>query len=165
MHISAISLLALTVGAVALPTSEKSESLEKRCEWHDGHGPISWYELSPKNYLSTQDTNCLKRRFQHCFRAEGRERSEFIMKGNNFETRGFPRCDPWRGHIFQNFESPLPYVLQVAPGNTCETRLPEAWWDDLHIRYAGTFLNAPTDTRCGPVENGWGRRCIIAQRP
>ncbi|KAK6709487.1 hypothetical protein SNK04_010433 [Fusarium graminearum] len=143
MHISAISLLALTVGAVALPTSEKSESLEKRCEWHDGHGPIS----------------CI------VFGAEGRERSEFIMKGNNFEMRGFPRCDPWRGHIFQNFESPLPYVLQVAPGNTCETRFPEAWWDDLHIRYASTFVNAPTDTRCGPVENGWGRRCIIAQRP
>ncbi|QPC72237.1 hypothetical protein HYE68_002989 [Fusarium pseudograminearum] len=147
MHISAISLLALTVGAVALPTSEKSESLEKRCEWHDGHGPISC------DYFSI------------VFGAEGRERPEFIMKGNNFEMRGFPRCDPWRGHIFQNFDSPLPYILQVAPGNTCETRVPEAWWDDLHIRYASTFLNAPTDPRCGPVENGWGRRCIIAQRP
>ncbi|XEV03442.1 hypothetical protein FSHL1_008729 [Fusarium sambucinum] len=70
-----------------------------------------------------------------------------------------------QGHSYQDFKSPLPFVVQVAPGNTCETRLPEAWWDDLHIKYASTFLNAPTDPRCGPVENGWGRRCIIAQRP
>ncbi|SCO09660.1 unnamed protein product [Fusarium fujikuroi] len=137
MHISAVSLLALFAGAMAVPVSDNSNTLEKRCD----------------DYFSI------------VFGAEGRERSEFIIKGNNFEQRGFPRCDPWQGHNYQPFFSPLPYVVMVAPGNTCETRLPEAWWDDLHIKYSSTFLNAPTDTRSGPVENGWGRRCIIAQRP
>ncbi|KAF5547018.1 hypothetical protein FNAPI_8640 [Fusarium napiforme] len=131
MRISAISLLALVTGALSVPVSSDSSSLEKRCEWNDGHGPIS----------------CI------VFGAEGRERSEFIIKGNNFEQRGFPRCDPWQGGNYQPFFTPLPYVVMVAPGNTCETRLPEAWWDDLHIKYSSTFLNAPTDTRCGPVEN------------
>nr|RBR00861.1 hypothetical protein FVER53263_21111 [Fusarium verticillioides] len=160
MRISAVSLLALITGSLAAPASENSGSLDKRCEWNDGHGPIS----------------CI------VFGAEGRERSEFIIKGNNFEQRGFPRCDPCiyhpyassarltdcslgQGGNYQPFFTPSPYVVMVAPGNTCETRLPEAWWDDLHIKYSSTFLNAPTDTRCGPVENGWGRRCIIAQRP
>ncbi|CVK96068.1 uncharacterized protein FPRN_12139 [Fusarium proliferatum] len=148
MHISAVSLLALFAGAMAVPVSENSSTLEKRCEWNDGHGPISC------DYFSI------------VFGAEGRERSEFIIKGNNFEQRGFRDAIPVRqGHNYQPFFSPLPYVVMVAPGNTCETRLPEAWWDDLHIKYSSTFLNAPTDTRCGPVENGWGRRCIIAQRP
>ncbi|KAF4456630.1 hypothetical protein F53441_1288 [Fusarium austroafricanum] len=147
MRISTLPLVALALGALAAPTEKSDSDLEKRCEWNDGHGPI------------------------HCdffsivFGAEGRSRSEFIIKGNNFEQRGFPRCDPWQGGRYQSFWSPLPWVLMVAPGNTCETRLPEAWWDDLHIKYASTFLNVPTDTRCGPVENGWGRRCIIAQRP
>ncbi|KAF5675332.1 hypothetical protein FDENT_9795 [Fusarium denticulatum] len=115
MRISMVSVLVLVIGALAAPASDNSGSLDKRCEWNDGHGPIS----------------CI------VFGAEGRERSEFIIKGNNFEQRGFPRCDP--------------YSLRTG-GTIC-------------ILSIQAPSNAPTDTRCGPVENGWGRSCIIAQRP
>ncbi|PNP82928.1 hypothetical protein FNYG_03806 [Fusarium nygamai] len=148
MRIGALSLIALALGTGAVPVSENSVSeLGKRCTWDDGHGPI----------------DCSF--FSIVFGANGNDRNHFVIKANNFEQQDYMPCKIFQYDSYDSYNSPLPWVLMLAPGNTCAVATPGAWWDGLHIKYASTFLNTPTDTRCGPVDNGWGRRCIISQRP
>ncbi|PNP76781.1 hypothetical protein FNYG_09884 [Fusarium nygamai] len=147
MRLSNLPLMVLALGSWAAPTENTGSKLEERCEWNDGHGPI------------------------HCdffsivFGGKGRGRVQFVLKANNFEQQESNKCPPFESHRFQSYHSPLPYVVMVAPGNACSSASPEGFWDNLHIKYGSTFLNIPTDTRCGPVDDGWGRRCIIHQRP
>ncbi|KAF4414923.1 hypothetical protein F53441_14685, partial [Fusarium austroafricanum] len=96
MRLSTLPLIVLALGSWAAPTENTGSELEKRCEWNDGHGPI------------------------HCdffsivFGTE-RGRTEFILKANNFEQQGSNKCPPFQFRDFQNYYSPLPYVVMVAP--------------------------------------------------
>ncbi|KAK3390115.1 hypothetical protein B0H63DRAFT_507527 [Podospora didyma] len=75
------------------------------------------------------------------------------IKGSNFE---------------QGFNSPLPYVISIHPGNACRTGVFPIgeYYDNAWINYANQHLDLPSDSRCGPVhQQKKGRRCIIAQRP
>jgi len=71
-----------------------------------------------------------------------------------------------RANRFQDFTSPLPFVVQVHLGNACHTNKVGAEYDNTWVRYANQRLNTLTDSRCGRVGNGNSRmRCIIKERP
>ncbi|KAK4445748.1 hypothetical protein QBC34DRAFT_428723 [Podospora aff. communis PSN243] len=137
-----------------------TKSLESRCTWNDDHGPISC------GYFSVVISY---------YWYNGITRHAFDIKGENFKV--VRELDCTQAHLYQNFHSPLPFAVQVHPGNVCHynptfenfnnllTIYREQW-----IRYSNQHLNVLTDTRCGPVTlnrvNGASaRRCIIAQRP
>ncbi|KAK4445747.1 hypothetical protein QBC34DRAFT_428722 [Podospora aff. communis PSN243] len=126
-------------------------SLKSRCSWNDGHGPIHC------DYFSVV--------IPYAWSQTGPFKEEFDIKGFNFAVKRSIHCG--RANQWQSFTSPLPWVLQIHPGNTCHYN-PQGMWSDFDntwIRYSNQFLNTPTDSRCGRVGSGnRDMRCIIKQR-
>ncbi|KAK4445759.1 hypothetical protein QBC34DRAFT_471567 [Podospora aff. communis PSN243] len=130
--------------------STDTSSLESRCTWNDGHGPIHC------DYFSVI--------IPHFYR---RGNLAFGIYGNNFAVGRTVNCN--QANVYQSFTSPLPWVLQLHPGNACHFNAqPGSDWNNLWLRYSNQQLNTPTDSRCGPaiVGGSWDNmRCIIKQRP
>ena len=126
-----------TSGLVLDERATNDTSLDKRCDFSDGYGPV------PCDHFSV------------IVRWDG----YVSMRGDGWSTSQQLNCG---GDQWLDITSPLPWIVRVHGGNACTG----SGFDNTWIAYANQWLDTPSDTRCGPVcsENSC-RRCLIFVNP
>jgi hypothetical protein len=93
----------------------------------------------------------------------GWEQTIWMKCWSTIEQHGSPQEDP-----YWNAASPpqLPWTLSISSGNTCAS----AGFDNIYIKYGAEWLDVPSDSRCGTVQDTFiltskHKRCLIPVNP